>query len=247
MYGKVNNGKIIFPTNNGKIIFPTYNIEIEMEEETVEEFMNEIENDDESPEEIKIIKKRKPTFTKEYLDKMSELGRSPRNIEQLKKMSEIRIAKGKQKKIEKMKDELIKNGYELKEKKPTEIPPPVKEEPKIEPPQPQPPPVIATPTPAPPPPPKTETIAKPKPKTKKKPKRKVEYIDDESDEEPEYRPPQRRQSRQITQRDIEEFMRQKYASMDLNELDNRIAKQAYDFKYNQVREEIMGNQIFGRY
>jgi hypothetical protein len=42
-------------------------------------------------------------------------------------------------------------------------------------------------------------------------------------------------------------MRNKYATMDMKELEQRMAKQAYDHKYQKYKEEVMGNQIFGRY
>jgi hypothetical protein len=200
-------------------------------------------------EEPAIIKRRRPRFTKEDMERRRKQANSPENLEKLKAMREkartIKMQRTKEKAMEKFKEQAKELGYEPK-------PEPVIETAKtvVEPPKPEPvpiePPKIEQPKPTPEPPKLKEKPRRiPKPKKKKR----VEYIDDEEEEE-EYKPPMRpmiRQQQQLTQRDVDEFIRNKYATMDLQQLEQRMAKQAYDYKYQKYREEIMGNQMFGRY
>ena len=193
--------------------------------------------------------RRKQNFKPETIRKRKEKANSPENLEKLSKMREkariVLDAKAKANFRERVKMQAKELGYNIAEPPPPEEPKPIIEPPK------QPEPIVEAPKPPPTPAPIVEAPEPTKRRTpKRKPKRQVEYTDgsdeDDEPEEIEYRPP-RRPSKQVSQNDIESYFRQKYASMDLSQLDNRIAKQAFDFKYNQYKEEIMGNQIFGRY
>jgi hypothetical protein len=212
-----------------------------------EDVMEEVDVDEIVDEEPEVIKKRRPKFSKADMERRKKQANSPENIEQLKAMREKAKKVAEEKRKNKIKEQAMELGL-INEQKPVE--PPKAPEP-IQPPAPVVEPPKAPETKTEPPAPIPETPKKkekprriPKPKKKKR----VEYIDDEEEEEIEEPPmrPMTRQ-RQLTQRDVDDFIRNKYASMDLKDLEQRMAKQAYDFKYQRYKEEIMGNQIFGRY
>ena len=211
----------------------------------VEQFMEEIESDNDE----QVIRKHRPHFGKEHIDKMREIGKSKRNIEQLKKMNEIRSAKKKEKDLQKAKEHLLNNGFDVSEKKNTEppkiqetVPEPTKSDPVVEqntPPEAKPAEQPKTPVPAP--------VVEKKQKDKKpKKKKRVEYIDDDYDEpEPPPRPLTRQ--RRITDRDVDEYLRNKLMAMNMEQLEQKMAKQVYDFKYQRELEDVIGRQMFGRY
>ena len=220
-----------------------------MESDTtpIEELIDDIENESNDDDKPTVIRKHRRRFTEEARERLRIRNKSKENIEQLKKMREIRSEKKKANDILKAKAHLMKNGFDITEKKNTE---PIVEKP-IEQPKPEP---VAEKVVEQPKPVVEKVVEQPKPAPviekketkKKKKKRIVEYIDDDVQEyEQPPRPPTRQQ--QITQRDVDEFIRNKYATMNLKELEQRMAKQAYDFKYQKYKEEIMANQIFGRY
>lgn len=216
---------------------------MENEDINVDEIVEQVIEADEEPV---IIKKRRPHFSEADMARRKKQANSPENIERLKAMREkaSKIAEEKRKKkvMEQAKEfGMIPPAPVVEPPKPVEEPKPVVEPPKpvVEPPKPEP--VVE----------KKEEEAKKKPRRIPKPKKKkqVEYIDEEEeDEEEEYIPPRPlTRQKQMTQRDVDDFIRNKYATMDLRELEQRMAKQAYDFKYQRYKEEIMGNQMFGRY
>lgn len=218
---------------------------MENEDINVDEIVEEVIEADEEPV---IIKKRRPHFSEADMARRKKQANSPENIERLKAMREKASKIAEEKRKKKVMEQAKEFGM---------IPPvPVAEPPKpvVEPPKP----VVEAPKPIVEPPkpvveaPIVEKKEEPKKKARRipKPKKKkqVEYIEDEEEEEEPYVPPRPlTRQKQMTQRDVDDFIRNKYATMDLRELEQRMAKQAYDFKYQKYKEEVMGNQIFGRY
>lgn len=201
--------------------------------------------DDEIIDEPVVIKKKRPQFSQEEIQKRKERARTPKNMQALEKARQVRMETARKKELERFKEQAKKLGYEPKPPEPVPIEQPPTEPPKIEPVIEQPEPVIEPPKPTPEPPKKEKPRRIPKPKKKKI----VEYIDDDEEEEEYEEPPPKpiTRQRQLSQRDVDEFVRNKYATMDLQQLEQRMAKQAYDYKLQKVKEEVMGNQMFGRY
>jgi len=221
-----------------------------MTEEITDEMIEQLADDlDEGQEDEQIIKKRRPTYTKEYIERRRVEGKSKENIERLRKMREKKIENAKLKRIQKMKEELIKNGIKVDEPKKEE---PIKavEPPKVE--IQSIPPVIAPIIPPAPQPVPVET-PKPKKKSKPKPKKKVQYIDDEEaeeeyDEEPQpKRVPIKRPPQELNDDDMMKYMQNRISRMDLNQIKDQLLRRQYDREIQRMREEAMSNMIVGKY
>ena len=215
---------------------------MENDEVNVDEIVEQVIEADEEPV---IIKKRRPHFSEADMARRKKQSNSPKNIEQLKAMRERASKIAEEKRKKKVMEQAKEFGMitpapvvEPKKEEPLPVVEPKKEEPikAVEQPKKEPAPVVEK---------KEEPKKKPRRIPKPKKKKRVEYIDDE--EEYEQPPKPLTRQRQMTQRDVDEFIRNKYATMNLRELEQRMAKQAYDFKYQKYKEEIMANQIFGRY
>ena len=224
-----------------------YRMGEEIDDDMIEDIADEIEEEKEESDEV--IKKRRPRYSKEYIERRRKEGNSPENIERLKRMRDKKIELAKLKRIQKMKEELEKNGIKVDDRKKDE---PVKspEPPKIELPQPVPiipAPIMPTTAPVVPPKPiNTKTIKK-----KSKPKKKVEYIDDdedddEYDEEP-IKPMKQPPQRELSEADIQRYLAQKVSRMNIKEMEDRMIKQQYNNEMQRLREEAMYKMIGGHY
>lgn len=222
---------------------------MEEEEVSIPDYDETAAIEEEPEEEIKVIKKRKPRFTEQHLQKMRDLGRTPESIEKLKRMNEIKKVKAKQRRIEKMKEELEREGLVMQEKKeeepksePVVIP---VEQPKIETPvvpKTEPTPAVIVPVEQ----PKIETPPKQVSK-KKKPKRKVEYVDDETDEDIYDDVPVYTKKKELTEEDIHDYLTKKVTKMNLKEMEDRMIRRQYQNEMQRLKEEAMSKMISGVY